>query len=749
MPRGTTQVSQDPLQDLDPLQFQALLQDQLRRPAGRFAPLRLDGGPSCWSLPLRTAHIRQALPEASNRIQQLIGHLEDVSQISTDAVAIEDLAQEGAAAIGPLCDCIAHDQRLTRANDRLGRVIPVWWIAYRALGQILQDEEDQPDLFPDTLRWRQSLICQLHDRVADHRHPWDHWCRMLADDHASDSQWVLAASRLTAWAETQPITIRSQPNQQRAWDQRLGLAANPLCSITDAPRHGRDTTLLAGRLQSVLTYVPNPFGGTEWTAAGLATALAAWDGSHQLSLLRRTQARMHDWLQAGQWWSDPEIVLTLERAVAGDASALDEYARWLRQRPSAPVGSIFVRQPVDLLPALWFPQHPGMQEALLRMWSPDPGIVPPTFPPLTTAVFTLPAVQQLLQAGIMGSDQHTSDACAAALAQVEGFPSFDADWTDSRKQAALARCRDTFLRYAPWYTEVEVPIRTASSAPDLRINPVWLQPPPLHQPATAADVAAGRAVFSLLGAVGAQVRAVEGWDRHLYVQWTSYRAEVLPPASPGLPAKAAPTDLPPDRGHVIQMEEIRTPTGWKCWAGLVLPHDLVQVPADQLELGYQRGTWRIGAAWDLSLSVADDIPYDINGIPRFGPGRKPSILVHLRNGLMLPRAAPRIVSSDRSGPGSWSNLVQPELWTCANDGPITVWLPVDVQHGWRPVAPKKPLQSIDLPSSAVMMAPGEHAPAEVLSLDDWFPVSAGTYFFRIIAGHDRWQPNKGIFFQVE
>jgi hypothetical protein len=140
---------------------------------------------------------------------------------------------------------------------------------------------------------------------------------------------------------------------------------------------------------------------------------------------------------------------------------------------------------------------------------------------------------------------------------------------------------------------------------------------PLDRPATAADVTAGRAIFSLEGA-GAEVRRIPLPSFPLDARWT--KREALPDDRP-LPRKRdASGRYVPDieglqTGRVWQAEEVREGGRWRRYYGFAGRHALTCVPAEEVEFPL---SWREGWGWsplstDLDARIVVEEPAPITG----------------------------------------------------------------------------------------------------------------------------------------
>ena len=255
----------------------------------------------------------QDITNQSDRVQQLVRDLDQVSQLQVespgygglaDNPVVTALVSEGDAAVEPLLDCLEHDQRLTRTISltqyfsRERQVVPVRRIAETALQQILHASFNGniPVL---RAYWNQYKGLKLEDR----------WYAILQDD-AARSHWVEAADCIV-----QPANDSADHTCFR------GETLRGKTSPTVTELLGRDA--LAVPTDTGSHYDP--------AAAGqLALDLAAWDLPAALPVAQKLSHRLCTIMKyAGGSQGALLARLTQVRAQAGDAHAFDDYAAWL------------------------------------------------------------------------------------------------------------------------------------------------------------------------------------------------------------------------------------------------------------------------------------------------------------------------------------------------------------------------------------------------------------------------------------
>ena len=178
-----------------------------------------------------------------------------------------------------------------------------------------------------------------------------------------------------------------------------------------------------------------------------------------------------------------------------------------------------------------------------------------------------------------------ADVSSEHLQRLDGMPWFQSHWPLDRRDQAIAACIAYLKQYGERFRENE-----GSRAIRAKPGATWndqavLAFDPLDHPATAADVAAGRAIFSLEGA-GAEVRRVPMPSFPVEARWR--KLEVLADDGPGVPAIDA---RKVDRryleklqtGRVWQSEEVREGDRWRRYYGFVGHHVMTRVDGEEIE----------------------------------------------------------------------------------------------------------------------------------------------------------------------
>jgi hypothetical protein len=209
-----------------------------------------------------------------------------------------------------------------------------------------------------------------------------------------------------------------------------------------------------------------------------------------------------------------------------------------------------------------------------------------------------------------------ADLACEKLEQLEGIPRFQKQWSLARRDEAIAATIAYLKQYGERFRENEASRAIQAAGPGgPRHERAVLAFDPLDHPATAGDVAAGRAIFSLEGK-GAEVRRIELPTFPIDARWT--KLEVFPNDPPIMRTYDAQGHEVPNTeglqaGRVWQAEEVREGGRWRRYYGFVGRHALTRVAAEEIELP---SPWHSG--WRL-LSTDLDARIDIKDAATTGP----------------------------------------------------------------------------------------------------------------------------------
>jgi hypothetical protein len=737
---------------------------------------------------------RDADPAA--RVAALILNLDEIAvhHRSVPGVAspgssplVRELIALGDAAVEPLLEALIHDHRLTRSisyGRGMGQqrfVSPTIDAILSALDGLMRTGvpgiTSEMRYRPDAGRRR--AMAEAYRKFWETNRavpPEELYYRILADDAAA-ARWLEAANGLTAPAPD----ASGRPRHARPDQPPPPMLGEPL-------RQGREpsiTALMIRRTEEQARRATRAFDFRD--ACGIAAALAKWDLRAALPVLHAMMDRARELYaqeQASDNWSRPWLArnlasFTLTRTRAGDRAALDEYAAWIRMTTPETLkeGLRMAFEP------MWTePDHPTIAEATQAMFAPgsawtrsltdlSPGHDPFGHDALETSpLIRVPAFRDAVisgladraeggtverksdqpgsvsftidgsQSGGFGTDAmadldelpigekrpvRAGDWLALRLAALEGAPLFQLYWKEARRDEAIARLITFLRRYGDRYEAVE----TAAGSPG---NP-RLAFPPLGRPATAADVEAGRAIFSLEGE-GAEVRVVPLPEVPLRALWTT--VEDTPRITQTDSEKGdSQTRRDFDRsGRVWQAEEVRVGDRWKRFFGFVGAHTVRRAPADEIRLYEPPYFWgpvkgRLGAKSTL-----------VNPPKTFEEGVRPGeplvVSVRLRNLTGLDQSVPtEFIRPDADGKPALRSGITLKL-TRAEIRPEELVGGLQEPRHAENLAPKRDARFT--PGNATrVIGPAETFEAFRLDLRDWFTVSRpGQYQFGIEFSED-------------
>ena len=180
------------------------------------------------------------------------------------------------------------------------------------------------------------------------------------------------------------------------------------------------------------------------------------------------------------------------------------------------------------------------------------------------------------------------------LEGLDGIPRFKKHWPLARRDEAIAATVAYLTRYGERFRENAASRAIRDEEPrDPNHEKAILAFEPLDHPATADDVAEGRAIFSI-HAAGSEVRRVAQPSSPIDARWT--KLEVFPDEFHLSRIFDAEGHGRPDieglqAGRVWQAEEVREGDHWRRVYGFVGRHALTRVPAEEIEFP---ASWRLG-----------------------------------------------------------------------------------------------------------------------------------------------------------
>jgi hypothetical protein len=209
-----------------------------------------------------------------------------------------------------------------------------------------------------------------------------------------------------------------------------------------------------------------------------------------------------------------------------------------------------------------------------------------------------------------------ADLICEDLQELEGIPRFQKQWPLSKRDQAIGACMAFLKQFGERFREnaASRKIHAADRGVPGHEKAV-LAFDPLDHPATAEEVAAGQAIFSLDPA-GMEVRRVPLPAFPLDARWT--KLEVFSNDPPYVSVDdheghEIPNTEALQKGRIWQAEEVRVGDRWRRYFGFVGRHALTRVAADEIEFVTP---WEQG--WSL-VSTDLDARIDIKEASTGGP----------------------------------------------------------------------------------------------------------------------------------
>ena len=464
----------------------------------------------------------------------------------------------------------------------------------------------------------------------------DRWFQALADDTADRDQWIQAAENIV-----RPANVEADRSSIPAGPLTMTRVTEPV-EFTPAPQRGAVlrkhenpsvSDLLIKRIKSLSGGGDDEGNSNLQNAAALIDVLAAWDGEHSRQTLSafsgtlRQRFRRTRESDAGRALIPQIVRLYLRRVEAGDQTALAEYAQWI-----VTVTPSDARDCTDtLFEPLWkYPESREIVDVADRLfngagsfWNPllkvrkdAEGFVPLKIldtPAIGVKAIRAQLVRELDDHKEIGTVSVNSvadegitlpwysiglsmadfadprrpkekaeipfrvcDLVAWQLSRSGGFPYIELYWPLADKEAAIAKTRSVLLRYGDrlQWTPLQDFLRKYSSDVET------IAFAPLDHPATPAEVASGKAIFSF----EPQSRL---WKMRAYpMRARMPTLQVVPGTTESWDIKTKkPTyaKVWQQEGFVWQAEEAIENGKWTRYFGFVGPGFIGKVSADQIE----------------------------------------------------------------------------------------------------------------------------------------------------------------------
>lgn len=588
---------------------------------------------------------KEYLPSGGSKIATLIVALEDVRATPqepswgvnlADDPVVQELIAQGQSAVLPLLDVMEKDERLTRSvrfyrpTDFDRHLFTVPEAAYAAVSRILRNYSfGSGDALAASPAKRAALVARVREFQAQSKTQGsaDLWFSVLADDKAGIAQWLKAMQNVMrpsdavwrggAWVVDPRIrgakwTLGGETLRKRTNPSLSQLIVRRVDQVSRrAAQAQQDEGLLPLRQTGELALLL-----TQWDAkaAPLTLRLYFQTAAQALSnppkeLLAHFKAaeaasqktrRTDIQDRIGECAALMPRVLQA-RVQAGDATALDDYAKWLHH----PTGAMPLNDCLEeIFAPLWrHHEHPAMMSAVWDLFEGDNSPFNPLLPRgarfaedligrgdlvysalLSLAPFRRMLLRELQNTEVMGAMEKSRDGkflmklkdapipyrsfqrdsptvrvvfrrCdyyASKLSQVEGAPCCELVWPQAQRDKAVAAAHDYLQKFGGRLQ----PVIGDGSSGDDRVHLVF---PQLNRIASADDVQRGAAIFTLTASGQKRVAALK-----------------LPQRARRISNKAS--------GWVWQAEELLQNGQWRRFYGFVGPHEIVKIPAEEIEL---------------------------------------------------------------------------------------------------------------------------------------------------------------------
>jgi hypothetical protein len=459
--------------------------------------------------------------------------------------------------------------------------------------------------------------------------------QILADDQATETQWLEAAAKLVN-------PVRQADALRLPEIARHMLPIGPAAGINLANKQAPSITeLLVRRADSVAELDPNNTRRIHHLSAAcqLTLHLAQWEPVAALQpihkRLEQCRAMQNDRFFGpyAQPLLEPLTRLLTVGISQGDETLATEYADWLGDLAPEQVDTF--RPVAPFLPLGFFPNNPCLANAAeLALAAPDS----PWRPLheklqmnwqelLNSPLVSVPAFQQLLAQELKNTAElgtisvnaeqrsmnvtlrrghfgqrlgnsrdpdlppdadprpmRVCDFYAWRLSRLEGSPLFEPYWPTAKKDAAIEEFPEFLRKWGRCFQEYLPPWATPRYRGDparfhlLKSDGEFLNKS--LRPASDGDVAAGRAIFSLLD-IGAEHRAVALTMIPHMARWKPLKQF---PTGPNQGEDGAGEDRLEQAGYVWQAEEALIDGQWRRFYGFVGQHVIAKAPAEEIEL---------------------------------------------------------------------------------------------------------------------------------------------------------------------
>lgn len=592
------------------------------------------------------------IPDQNARISALIRDLEVVNEVQmgqpggislAQSPVVLALVKEGDAAVEPLLECLANDQRLTR-SVWFGRdfqpnrtFITVEWAAFETLQAILKTRTFGPLTERGSLRGlprpdnatRQAFVKEVRDFWNKTKTLGDaeRWYATLADSQGTERQWLEAARNIT----------RTAPEKRTATLDKDFKNSSRL--LGEALRDGRDASvsqLLVRRAEELTRLDLDSTVQIHHlnAACELTFCLARWDPDAALPEIRRRVEQCRAFGNRPSYAGyahklDARMIQLILTAVdAAHAELLDEYVAWLKERMAKGIelrGDFAMFRPLSRyaeMPEMarlaqeafsdeapWLPLHerlglggyelvasplvgvPAFRELLHKQLEDRTPLGTATLDPERATVamqLSIGMEKRGLSTPVAPKQAHlrqpqsvrVCDLTAWRLSSLPGAPAFEPYWSEQERNAAMLRLGKFIDQWGNAFRDRRLP--STPFIDPFRRATFHLEK--LDHVGTKEDVVAGRAVFSLTDTASA-VRTIALPKLPMRATWKTLEAFPVVAIGPDDPETGKPVLIKSfdQKGELWQAEEGFIDGRWQRFYGFVGSHIIAKVPAAEIE----------------------------------------------------------------------------------------------------------------------------------------------------------------------
>jgi hypothetical protein len=715
--------------------------------------------------------------------------------------------------------------RYTEGMAFNGPIIPVYEAAYTALFSMLdvkfplyEDDPGEPFRQRDprhlSREERAALAAKIEAAWQKSRGlaPEDKAYRTLQDDKAGAKAWFQAVDDIVQPADGTFTSYRLVRPAVGGYSLRI--QDGPFTPRGEALRsrvNPSATELMIRRFKHVVKEpADDSFDGVinQNTLGKFLLSLAEWDGEHCLDELRSMQqALVTEFLHRPGNFNEATLVTLYEKRLdLGDRTALEDYAAYLEALQPADLGTSFEGAAANFRLMWRHPSEPVIQQVAGKMFAAHGSFWVPLLNDqgerqlglgslCKTPLVGMPEFQKELERGLLDTtkagavtlyahgnaagtpgggshfyrldplapaagtvvDYRVCDAYADLLSQLDGFPECQTYWPVAERDRAVAACRGFLHRYGDdfRYQPGDRDIREYASG----VAPIRF--PKLDRPATEADAAQGRAIFSLPG----EARVCRLPELPLLAWRPGDKADPHPASLSH--ADGTQEDIVDyvTQGYVWQAEEVFVNGKWERFYGFVGRYQMEKVPAAEIRFAnrgngdnaYERVTAEISGRIESPIDQRGSRVINGSFFTRnfVQPNQPLPLAVVIRNdngldqevpvSLILPPGASKTLAPGIKLSLSYSGKIPPKVQRFSES-------PFDY-GGWQELPLRQEIGTAANQVAVNVLAPTEEMTILSVDLRDYFEVNRpGSYRVKVlfrVPGQPEGQSDEIIFSLAE